>query len=245
MRVLAINGSPNMDRGNTALVLAPFLEGIEEGGAEVELVHASKLRVKPCSGEFGCWIGTPGRCIHQDDMEALLPKLAEADVLVLATPVYVDGITGSLKNILDRFIPLAYPFFELRAGHCRHPLRHGVDGGKLVLVSNCGFWEMDNFDPLVAHMKALSLNMGREYAGALLRPHGPALRGMLERGMKVGDVLDAAREAGRQLVERGCMARETLDTVGRELLPLESYVHILNGFFEEALARMEADGPGS
>jgi multimeric flavodoxin WrbA len=241
MQVLAINSSPNRDRGNTALLLEPFLEGMRTAGAEVELVYASDLRVKPCSGEFSCWIKTPGRCIHQDDMEALLPRLARADVLVLATPVYVDGITGGMKTVLDRIIPLARPFFELREGHCRHPLRHGAVGGKLVLVSNCGFWESDNFDPLVAHMRAVSSNLGREYAGALLRPHGPALRGMLERGLPVSDVLDAAKEAGRQLVEEGGMALETLEVVGRELLPLQSYVQIVNESFKDAMAHSEAN----
>lgn len=241
MKVLAINSSPRMGDGNTALILDAFLEGLRGAGADVELVYASRLNITPCSGEFACWTKTPGRCIHKDDMESLLAKLVGVDVLVLASPVYVDGVSGSMKNILDRMIPQAQPMFELRDGHCRHPGRHGKPAGKLVLVSNCGFWEMDNFEPLVVHMEAAASNFGREFAGALLRPHGPALRGMLDRGLPVGDVLDAAREAGRQLAEDGRMARETLDIVSRELLPLETYVDIINGLFREALASLDGD----
>jgi multimeric flavodoxin WrbA len=239
MRVLAINSSPRMADGNTALILDPFLEGLRSAGAEVELVYAGRLNVTPCSGEFACWMKTPGRCIHTDDMQSLLEKLVGVDVLVLATPVYVDGISGTMKDILDRMIPLVQPLFELRDDHCRHPGRHGKQAEKLVLVSNCGFWEMDNFDPLVVHMKAVARNLGAEFAGALLRPHGPALRGMLDRDLPVGDVLDAAREAGRQLAEDGRMDQETLDVVSRELLPLEAYVDIINGLFREALASLE------
>lgn len=44
---------------------------------------------------------------------------------------------------------------------------------KMVLVSNCGFWEMDNFDPLLVHLKALCRNAEAEFVGALLRLHGP------------------------------------------------------------------------
>jgi hypothetical protein len=144
-----------------------------------------------------------------------------------------------MKNLLDRIIPLAEPFFELRNGHCRHPGRKGVKSRKLVLVSNCGFWEMDNFDPLLVHMEAVCRNMGGEFAGALLRPHGPALKGMLDRGMPVGDVLASAKEAGRQLVQDGRMSPETLKVVSRELLPLEMYVQILNRNFQEALDALE------
>ena len=241
MKVVAINGSPNMGKGNTALVLGPFLEGVREAGAEVELFYTRKLKINPCQGEFNCWLKTPGECFQQDDMRMLLPKLAEADVLVLATPVYVDGVTGPMKNLLDRIIPLAQPFFELRDGHCRHPGRDGSKGGKLVLVSNCGFWEMDNFDPLLVYIAAVCKNLGSEFAGALLRPHGPALRGMMERSMPVEDVFESAKEAGRQLVEDGKMSPETLKVVSRELLPLEMYEQIVNQRFQEALDALEKE----
>ena len=64
----------------------------------------------------------------------------------------------------------------------------------------------------------------REFSGALLRPHGPALRPMMEQGAPVSDILEAAREAGQQLIEKQGMAVETLDRVSRVLLPLEAYV---------------------
>ena len=235
MKVVAINSSPNMDKGNTALILDPFLEGMREVGADVELFYTSKMKISPCQGEFNCWVKTPGKCFQKDDMQMLLPKLAEADILVIATPLYVDGVNGPMKNLLDRIIPLAQPFFELRDGHCRHPGRDGSKGSHLVLVSNCGFWEMDNFNPMLAHMEAISKNMAREFAGALLRPHGPALMGMMEMGAPVGDILDAAKEAGRQLVEDGRMSFETLKSVSRELLSLETYLEIVNKRFQEEL----------
>jgi multimeric flavodoxin WrbA len=239
MKVVAINSSPNMGKGNTALVLGPFLEGMREAGAEVELFYTRQLKINPCQGEFICWLKTPGECFQQDDMQMLLPKLAEADVLVLATPLYVDGVTGPMKNLLDRIIPLAQPFVELRDGHCRHPGRNGIKVRKLVVVSNCGFWEMDNFDPLLVHMAAVCKNMGSEFAGALLRPHGPALRGMMEMGMQVDDIFESAKEAGRQLVLEGKMSPETLKVVSRELLPLDMYLQIINHRFQETLDALD------
>jgi len=224
-----------MDNGNTALILNPFLEGMKEVGAEVELFYTRKLKINPCHGGFICWLKTPGECWQKDDMQMLYPKLREADIYVFGTPVYVDGISGPMKNLLDRIIPLVQPFFELRDGHCRHLVREGYRHGKMVLVSNSGFWEMDNFDPLLVHMKAFCKNAAKEFAGALLRPHGEALRPMMKMGISLDDVFEAAREAGRQLVKDGKMSAETLNIVSRELMPLEMYVKAANETFQQAL----------
>ncbi|VVB96105.1 Iron-sulfur flavoprotein [uncultured archaeon] len=231
MKVLAINSSPMMDKGNTALILDPFLEGMKEEGADVELFYTRKLNINPCLGEFNCWLKTPGKCFQDDDMQMLDPIMREADIIVLATPVYCDGFTGPMKNILDRTVPQVYPFFELREGHCRHPLREGTKASKVVLVSNCGFWEMDNFDPMLSHMKAYCRNGANEFAGALLRPHGGALRPMMEMGAPVDDIFEAAKEAGRQLIRDGRISEKTLSIVSRELIPRDMYVQAVNEHF--------------
>ena len=235
IKALAFNSSPRMGKGNTAVILTPFLEGMKEAGAEVELLYTKKLKVNPCQGCFNCWLQTPGKCFQKDDMQMLLPKIREADLLVLATPLYVDGVSAPMKNLLDRMIPLAQPFIELRDGHYRHVVREGHKYAKVVLVSNCGFWEMDNFDSLLVHVKAACKNMGKEFAGALLRPHGAVLGGMVEMGVPLDDILEAAKEAGRQLVRDGNMSSETLATVSRELMPSETYLHTLNELFQQML----------
>lgn len=239
MKVLAINSSPRMDKGNTALILNPFLEGMKESGAEVELFYTSKLKIHPCTGEYNCWLKTPGECLHKDDMKMLFPKISEADVMVFATPVYLDGVTGPMKNFIDRLLPRLHPFFEMRDDHCRHPVRGEAKVLKFVLVSNCGFWEKDNFDPLIIHVKAVCKNLSAEFSGALLRPHGEAMPEMLEMGAPIGDIFEAAKEAGRQLAKGQKMSQETLDIVSRELLPKEMYAQIANQYFQQTLEALK------
>ena len=54
-KAIAINGSPRMEKGNTAMVLAPFAQGMIDAGFDVELFHASRLKIKPCAcGEMYC-----------------------------------------------------------------------------------------------------------------------------------------------------------------------------------------------
>lgn len=239
MKVVAFNSSPNMARGGTALILAPFLEGMEEAGAEVELFYLRKLEVKPCTGCFSCWLKTPGKCVQKDDMEALLPIMGASDVLVFATPLYVDGMTGMMKTLVDRSIPLLEPMIETVEGRSRHPRRDGFKAGKGVLVSVSAFPELENFDPLVAHVEAICANLHLEFAGALLRPYAAVLPMLKERGLPVDGVFEAAREAGRQLVRDGKMSRDTLAAVSREVVPRELVVQGLNAHIKQILDGLE------
>jgi multimeric flavodoxin WrbA len=75
-RVVSINGSAKMEKGNTALVLASFLDGEREAEASVELFYAKRLNVKPCTGEFYCWNKKPSECYIDDNMQVLYPKRA-------------------------------------------------------------------------------------------------------------------------------------------------------------------------
>ena len=132
MNVLAINGSPHADEGNTAMILNPFLDGMKDAGANVELFYTRKLKIGPCNGDLSCWFKNPGKCGQTDDMQMLLPKLKEADVIVWASPVYYAGITGPLKNLMDRQRPLI--------------MQEQTRKQKIVLVSTCGAWELSMFE---------------------------------------------------------------------------------------------------
>jgi hypothetical protein len=94
---------------------------------------------------------------------------------------------------------------------------------------------MDNFDPLLVFMKAFCKNASAEFAGALLRPHGEAMPGMMEVGAPLDDIFVAAKEAGRQLVIEQKMSPETLDIVSRELVPREMYMQFFNQIIQQIL----------
>jgi len=236
MKVLILNCSPHGDMGATALILNSFLEGMKEEGADVEVFYTRKLKINSCLGCFDCWVKTPGKCILDDDMQMLLPRLREADVWVFATPLYWDGPTGPMKNLIDRMVPFGVPHFEIGDGRVSHSLRDDVKRGKLVLVSSCGYWGIDNFDLLVEYMKrGFCRSAEREFAGALLRPHSMPFMGMLKMGKPVGDILEASKEAGKQLAREGKISPETLKTISRQLMPLEAFVQMANQKWQQAI----------
>ncbi len=232
MQVLVINGSPRKNRGATHGVVSLFVDGMKEAGAEVDIIYSRSLKIGDCRGCFNCWGATPGKCIQDDDMTEVLEKIASSDIVVLATPVYVDGMTGSLKTLLDRSIPLLHGEFEIRDDHYRHALRSHVKKGTLALISVSGFTEMDNFDPLIIHVKALCKNMSREYVGAVLRPYAWIMEEAEKQGAQVSGIYDAVKQAGHQLVADGKMKSDTLDIVARDFMTREHIVDIMQGAFK-------------
>ena len=164
---------------------------------------------------MSCWFKNPGQCGQKDDMQMLLPKFKEADFIVWASPVYYAGITGPLKNLMDRLLPL---FMQEGAGS---------KGLKVVLVSTCSAWELSMFDPLLAQMKALYSvpEANSEFVGALLRPAAEGMKEMIKAGeiRLVDEVIQAAREAGHQLVKEGRISEEIQKKVSKELMPRDAY----------------------
>ncbi|MGY5875269.1 MAG: flavodoxin family protein, partial [Candidatus Thorarchaeota archaeon] len=132
-KVLAINGSARMDKGNTAMVLGSFLEGMNEAGASTDVIYAKKLKIHPCNGDFQCWYEKVGECMHSDDMQSLFPKMREADILILATPVYLH-LPGEFQNLLNRLMPICEPILEFRDGRTRIKFHDDVKISQIVLV---------------------------------------------------------------------------------------------------------------
>ncbi len=235
MKILALNSSPRKARGGTSLLLKTFLEGAKEAGAEIALLYVHDLKIKPCQGCFACWVKTPGICVQKDDMQDLLAKWQKADVLVLATPVFVDGMTSTMKAVLDRSIPLVQPFFEIRDDHCRHPLLHDRKPIKVVLVSVSGFTELDNFDPLLAHIKGFCKNLSGEFVGAILRPLGAQLEGFKRMGLPVDDIFDTIKQAGKELIQKGRINSKMQENISREIVPRVEYIKRLNAGFQQQI----------
>ncbi len=241
LNVLAVNSSPHREKGGTGLMLAPFLDGMKHAGARVELRCLHGADIRPCRGCLACWFGTPGRCVQRDAMDRLLPMVARSDVLVLATPLYVDGMNGTMKTFLDRCLPLLDPFFVVRGRRCRHARVAGFRPGRVALVSACGFTEVANFRPLVAHVRAVAANMGRDYAGALLRPYAGSLDHLARAGVATDGVFAAAEAAGRELVRRGRVSPALERLVSRPLITRARYVRAINVSFRRRLRRPGLD----
>jgi Multimeric flavodoxin WrbA len=102
MKVLAINGSPRKE-GNTSIMLEWALEEIAKEGLSVETEHIGGKLVHGCKACGACARTQDMRCIQKDDpVNDLIAKMAEADGLILGSPVYFADLTPELKALIDR-----------------------------------------------------------------------------------------------------------------------------------------------
>jgi multimeric flavodoxin WrbA len=221
VKVVAINGSPRKAKGNTATVLAPFIQGAMDAGAEVELFYASKLKIQPCScGNMHCWYGSPGECCFEDDMDLIYPKLREAEIFVIATPVYIP-LPGAMQNVLNRLCPLVEPYLEFRQDRTRARFREDVNIKKIVLVSTGGWWEKENMGTIVRIVEELAEDVGVEFAGAILRPHAFLMK---EDGQLTQDgenIINELKKIGSELINEGAMNSGSLEMISRPLISEE------------------------
>ncbi len=217
--MVVVLGSPRGAKGFTYHCLAPFLEGVRESGIEPEIVHLHEHKVRGCSGCFSCWTGTPGECIHKDDAAELRRKIASADLVVYAQPLYVFSVPGIVKNLLDRMIPGFQPFLiETPQGVTGHPERDGHGfGRRIVVLSVCGFPEVVHFRPLVFMFRAMAGASGKVLCGELLRPASESLRAGEQLGPIYGEVMESFRRAGREAASRGWVSRASERAVSRPI----------------------------
>lgn len=111
--VLILSTSPRKN-GNSDRLAQMFLEGAREAGNQAELIRLADCRLEFCRGCLACQ--KTGRCVIRDDAREIVEKMAKADVLVFATPVYYYEMSGQLKTMLDRSNPLfasEYTFREV------------------------------------------------------------------------------------------------------------------------------------
>jgi len=235
MKVMAINSSPRSGSGEskTELMLNSLLEGMRQAGAEVELVNLREKRVRYCAGCFTCWTKTPGKCIHKDDMTgALFPQWLESDLVIYATPLYHFHVNAHMKTFIERTLPMLEPFLiEGENGATRHPLRHKVPA--VVMLSVAGFPEMHVFDQLSAWTRFIFRD---SLKAEIYRPAAELMSTPL--GEKKGfEILQATEQAGRELVENGEIANQTMQAITQPMGDKKDIATMANMFWRTCIAQ--------
>ncbi len=193
--VLAISGS-HRNPSFTEKMLDTLLEGL--GEADVHKFYPHKMSIGPCTSCWSCWIGeNKGECIQKDDFQQIYDVYKRCDYFIVAAPVYVFGYPATVKNVIDRtFVNLEPTQIVMENGLTNHPQRH-TPKGKAVLVSSCGFPDMENFELMSQHFKKWVSHGSLKWAGEVLI----SAAGAANVPLLFNDNIDAVKQAGRELVE--------------------------------------------
>ena len=108
MNILILNGSPRPN-GNTAAMVKAYAEGAAEAGHTVHVVDVCKKKIGGCLACEYCHTEGNGKCIQQDDMQEVYPLLEEAEMIVLASPIYYHSFSGQLQCAINRIYALDKP----------------------------------------------------------------------------------------------------------------------------------------
>ena len=237
MKITVFNGSPRAENSNTHFMIEQFTKGAEQAGAEVENIFLAKKEIKPCKGCFSCWLKTPGRCIIKDDMAELIEKLADSDIVVFATPLYVDNVTGIMKIFMDRIIAAGDPHIEKDENGESVHVTKSEKRPKLVVISNCGFPEQSHFQVLELLFKRIARNIRTEVIGEIYRGGGAILKDapliLKPLIMKYSKLL---QKAGREIAENNQLSKETRQELEKPLITVDSYIAEANKYFDQLLS---------
>ena len=135
MNILVLNGSPRPN-GNTAAMVDAFLEGAVEKGHQVTVVNVCRKKIAGCLACEYCHTKGKGKCVQQDDMQEVYPVLEEAEMIVLASPVYYHSFTGQLQCAINRIYALDKPKNLKKAALILSSGSDNVYGGALYEYQN-------------------------------------------------------------------------------------------------------------
>jgi multimeric flavodoxin WrbA len=121
-RVIIVSSSPRK-KGNSTILAEQAAAGARAGGARVEIIHLNELALTPCDACDACQNATESDCIINDDLTTLLPRIRQADALLICGPVYWFTFAAQTKLFIDRV------FYALHG-----PEGHALKGKPLGLL---------------------------------------------------------------------------------------------------------------
>jgi len=227
--VLAISGSMRK-MSFTEKMLDLCIEGMGEN-LEVHKFYPHKMKIGPCTSCWSCWgKRRPGECVQEDDFRQILDVYKRADYFLLAAPLYFFDLPATVKNVIDRFFIVLEPAqIGSARGDTDHPKRLDRHP-KAVLISSCGFPEIESFDVLRHHFRVISEHMDWRWSGdILISAAGAANAPKLFNGK-----YELIRKAGAELI-KGEISQETTDAIAAPVMPAEDYRRMTTLSFEGGL----------
>ncbi len=121
--VVILDGAASGDK-DLSPILSVLSDVLKRSGTQVETFSLRTMKLAHCLGCFGCWVETPGMCMEADAGREIAKAIIQSDATVLFTPVTFGGYSPELKKMMDRFIQLISPYFQMDHGEVHHPPRY-------------------------------------------------------------------------------------------------------------------------
>jgi len=165
---------------------------------------------------------SPGECLFTDEMQRIYPLLKQAELLVLATPIYIP-LPGDMQNFINRLVPLLEPKIKCRKGRTRAQFREDVQIKKISLVATGGWREPENFDTVIRIAEELAADADVQFVGPIIRPHVQYMRKDNQITKEGQGILQTVEHAAEELIQSGEIQAGTLEAIRRPLISKERF----------------------
>ncbi|MFZ7103252.1 MAG: flavodoxin family protein [Peptococcaceae bacterium] len=218
MKIVAINGSSRGKTSNTNMMVSTFLKGARAAGAETINILLAEKEIAHCRGCHICWAKGPGQCVIGDDMLKVLALLGGAEVIVFASPVYFENISGILKVFMDRMTMLGSPRQEKDVkGESAQLAQIKGQAPKLMMISNCGYPDRSEFAVTSLWIKRVAQKMHMSLIGEIYATRGKFLTASPEKLQPaVADYLLLLKKAGQEIATDMRLSAATEKLLGEQ-----------------------------
>lgn len=224
MKILVLNGSPKK-ASDTMRLTHSFVQGMNGNeNHEVEIIDVIDKNIGPCLGCFGCWKLNEGRCVQNDDMNTILDKIKQSDIIIWSFPLYFYGMPSHIKAVLDRTLPLVKMSMKSMNGQIVHDALVDMSNKQYVVLSGCGFphWE-GNFDSLIKQCQ----NSFKRNLTMICVPETPMLNVKAAEPLATA-LLKKFEDAGLEYSANLSLSEKTTATLQTPMLPGDIYMQIVN-----------------
>jgi multimeric flavodoxin WrbA len=144
MHIVGLYGSPRL-QGNSSQLLSALLQEVQELGATTSSYQLNALEIKGCQACYSCrQPGKEQQCAVKDDMQPILAEVFAADVVVLASPVYMWQMTAQAKLFTDRLMPVLKPDYS-----------SWLSGQRMLTLYTQGQPDVSKFAPYFEHVNRM------------------------------------------------------------------------------------------
>jgi multimeric flavodoxin WrbA len=238
MKIAVLMGNPRKN-GYTQYLADLFVKGLLAGGADVDIIDLTAVKINHCLGCYHCWLVTPGVCVHRDDMVSVMARFSTADCAVIVSPLNSYAVTSYVKSFMDRtFTFTKEGFSETPRGLLRNSVRHPDHWPKSMAGIFVGaFRGSENFEGVKKSLELLIDGLSLKQAGIIIRPESYLLQFTFAKPKTIKIIETAFEQAGRELAATGHIYPETAEKAASTLASDNAhFLKYSNIFWEHAAA---------
>ena len=227
-------------------MMLEFLLGAVQQGAKAQTIQLVTKKIQPCSNCGMCFYKTPGRCVLKDDMAQLIESFMASDIVIFATPLYIDNVSALMKTFIDRLMPILEPHYEKDTDGRYRRCRRFKKYPKFVVIASCAMPEQTNFEPLRLFFQRMARTMYTEIVGEIYLGAAGILRLSredLRLRPAVSEYKKLLQAAGKELVLAGNIGPQTEAKLAEPIIDADLYAQYANKLWDIMLTKHSALSP--